>query len=467
MTNKQIALALSFALPACTFDVPDLNRPAVDQILANPTPAAVASLATGLVAGERADIAQRIGYVSELGILGRESLVLSGSDDRFVTELLNQASLDRGTPNFGGNFWVAEYANIRDANYLLDALPRVVGLADADKFAVQGFAQTMMALDFLKLINTHDLNGAAIDVDLPLGQVAPIVGRNAVFARIAKLLDDGAANLAKAGPTFPFPLGNGFNNFSTPGAFLLVNRALAGRVAVYRGLFADALTALSASFLDRGALLTLGVYHSFGNLSGDAQNSLNTTDILVHPSIISGAELQSDGVTVDARVLAKTIPVTPVTLYGETSSYGFTLYPNTDSPVAIIRNEELILLRAEANIGLGNLTAAKDDIDFIRVNSGGLKPRCPSLGLGGCVNPAINASNILDELLKQKRYSLLFEGGHRWIDARRYGRLVVSPSCPSGCALPIDQLGQHVQPAFPIPLVECDARGGACSPSGP
>src|SRR5438105_6416546 len=415
MTNRHIALALSLALPACTFDVRDLNRPAVDQILGNPTPAAVAALATGLVAGERADIAQRIGYVAELGILGRESLVLSGSDDRFVTELLNQHSLDPGTPNFGGNFWVTEYANIRDANYLLDALPKVSGLTDAEKESVRGFAKTMMALDFLKLVNTRDVNGAAIDVDLPLGQLAPIVGKDAVFARIALLLDQAQTHLAAASPAFPFPLGNGFAGFDTPPQFLLVNRALAGRVAVYRGKFTDALAALAASFLDTSAPLTLGAYHSFGNLSGDAQNSLNTTDILVHPSIISGAELQSDGVTIDKRVAAKTALVTPVTLYGETSSYGFTMYPNTDSPVAIIRNEELILLRAEANIGLGNLTPAKADIDFIRVSSGGLKPRCPSLGAGGCVNPAINAGNILDELLKQKEYSLLFEGGHRWI----------------------------------------------------
>src|SRR5207302_6719893 len=119
MTTQRLALALSLALPACTFDVGDLNRPGLDQILKNPTPAAVSALATGLIAGSRADIANRIGYVSELGILGRESLVLSGSDDRFVTELLNGVSLDPGTPNFGGNFWVAEYANIRNANLLI------------------------------------------------------------------------------------------------------------------------------------------------------------------------------------------------------------------------------------------------------------------------------------------------------------------------------------------------------------
>src|SRR5258708_6172988 len=132
MTNKHIALALSgtLVLAACDFDVHDLNRPALDTVNSNPTPALIAALATGLVAGERADIASRIGYVSELGILGRESLVLSGSDDRFVTEMLNGVSLDPSTPNFGGNFWVAEYANIRNANLLIDALPKVVGLTD-------------------------------------------------------------------------------------------------------------------------------------------------------------------------------------------------------------------------------------------------------------------------------------------------------------------------------------------------
>ncbi len=96
MTNKHIALALCgiLVLAACDFDVGDLNRPALDTVNTSPTPALIAALATGLVAGSRSDIAQRIGYVSELGILGRESYVFSGSDNRFVTELLIAPSLD-------------------------------------------------------------------------------------------------------------------------------------------------------------------------------------------------------------------------------------------------------------------------------------------------------------------------------------------------------------------------------------
>src|SRR5258708_36238211 len=101
MTNKHIALALSgtLVLAACDFDVPDLNRPALDQLNTNPTPALIAALATGLVAGSRADIAERIGYVSELGILGREPLVLSGSADRLVPEMLHRRSTHPSTPN--------------------------------------------------------------------------------------------------------------------------------------------------------------------------------------------------------------------------------------------------------------------------------------------------------------------------------------------------------------------------------
>jgi len=216
-----------------------------------------------------------------------------------------------------------------------------------------------------------------------------------------------------------------------------VNRALAARVEVYRGRFSSALTALSESFIDVTAPLSLGAYHAFGLGSGDLQNDLNTSDILVHPSIIADAETKPGGGT-DDRVTAKVTPVASVTLYGLTSDHTFKIYPSKDSPVPIIRNEELILLRAEANIGLNDVSTAATDINFIRTTSGGLAPRTD-----------LDSTNVLDELLKQKRYSLLFEGGHRWIDARRYGKLGT---------LPIDLPGQRVQTAFPIPTAETDAR---------
>src|SRR5207245_9573148 len=77
-------------------------------------------LATGLLIGARKGVTERVGLVVEWGILGREALVLTPSDPRFVNELL-QTSLDPGSNNFGGNFWVIPYSNIRGANLLLNA----------------------------------------------------------------------------------------------------------------------------------------------------------------------------------------------------------------------------------------------------------------------------------------------------------------------------------------------------------
>ncbi|MGH8545812.1 MAG: RagB/SusD family nutrient uptake outer membrane protein, partial [Gammaproteobacteria bacterium] len=168
-------------------------------------------------------------------------------------------------------------------------------------------------------------------------------------------------------------------------------------------------------------------------------NGLVRPTIYTHPSIETDAEEQTNGEP-DARFLRKVNEVAPAApLQGLTSDLQFTpLYPSPFAPVPIIRNEELILLRAEANIGLGDVVAAAEDINFIRVNSGGLAERGDLM-----------AANILDELLDQKRYSLLFEGGHRWIDMRRYGKLG---------ELPLDRPGDVVHAAFEIPIDEVLAR---------
>ena len=120
--------------------------------------------------------------------------------------------------------------------------------------------------------------------------------------------------------------------------------------------------------------------------------------------------------------------------------------PSTSAPVAIIRNEELILLRAEANLGIGtvaSINAARSDINLIRTQSGGLDP------IGGGTWIALTASQQLDELLYNKRYSLLWEFGTSWIDARNYGRLA---------QLPHDRLGDLVFPYHPWPETECSQR---------
>jgi len=103
------------------------------------------------------------------------------------------------------------------------------------------------------------------------------------------------------------------------------------------------------------------------------------------------------------------------------------------SPIPVIRNEELILIYAEANIQLNNLNEGLKAINVIR-NGHGLADYS-----GAVTQPA-----LITEMLKQRRYSLFFEG-HRWIDLRRYNLLNT---------LPLDRQGDDVWTEFPLPVTE-------------
>src|SRR4029079_2510086 len=180
---------------------------------------------------------------------------------------------------------------------------------------------------------------------------APIVAKAAVLTQIATLLDDGLTALNAGGTAFPFSLSPGFTGFTTPADFAKFNRALKARVAAYQGNYATVLTALNGSFISTTAPLTLGAYHSYSTGSGDTPNALfdpSGRAILAHPSIVTDAENKPDG-TPDARLLAKVAQLPdPHTVQGVTSDRVFSIYNSNTAPIPIIRNEELILLRAEA-----------------------------------------------------------------------------------------------------------------------
>jgi hypothetical protein len=443
LTRVVPAVAVLLFTGACKdLIVPDYNNPSLEDLANNPTPTKIIQASQGLLVGTRAGIGEQNGYVSLLGIVGRESYNFDPADPRFVTEMLI-GPLDGGSPAFGGNLFANPFRNIRNANILLGAVDKVTGMTDAEKSAVRGFAKTIQALDYLNVINTRDDLGVPLDVNIgPTDVPAPIVAKDAVFTQISTLLDDGLTAIGAGGSAFPFALSPGFSSFATPAAFTKFNRALKARVEAYRKNYPTVLTALNGSFLDTSAPLTLGAYHSYSTGSGDTQNALfdpTGRAILAHPSILTDAEAKPDG-TPDARALAKVTQLpADHTVQGVTTNLEFTIYGSNTAPIPIIRNEELILLRAEARYFTNDVSGALADINFIRTTSGGLAPR----------GPFVSDNDFVTELLKQRRYSLLFEGGHRWIDARRFGLLSTLPK-----ALPT-----HTIPSrFPFPRDECLAR---------
>ena len=417
-TNAKLSCLALVALVAvtgsCSFDIDNPNSPNI--IGENPNRSEVAATANGILIATRADMGD---WALDGGIFGREAYRFDGSDPRFVGELM-QGPLDPGSGAFGGDHWAEEYGAIRTANDLLAVIGTATALTAEEQSAVAGFAHTLQAYNFLIILDAHSQDSIPLDVSTDVtGPPAPFASNADAYARVIALLDGAVPELDAGGAAFPFALPSGFAGFNTPPTFRQFNRALRARVAVYRADFAGALAALAESFINPAGPLDGGVYMDFSAGPGDFANPLALSpqvgENFGHPSLRTGAQLQLGG-ELDQRFLDKLVtraPRSAGTPQPLNSDLGWIRYPSPNSPIPMIKNEELILLRAEANIGLNNLGPAVDDINIVRTTSGLLAPYAG----------VVDQPSLLTELLYNKRYSLLYEGGHSWIDFRRYGRL--------------------------------------------
>lgn len=434
---RAVALSLVAPLVGCSnLTVPDLNNSSIGDFQAHPSAAGADAIAVGLLRGARDGTWF---LVRTLGVFGREGYSLNVAQGDLPTYLIGPLSpgdfLVSGT-------WNQQYADLRAANILIDGLPNVTDLTGPQKEAMTGFVQTMEAFDLSQLAATRDTFGIPIAVDIdPTGSLPPIATKAQAYQHIYNLLDSAKTHLQNGGGTFPFPMPHGFSGFDTPTTFVLFNRALRARVDVTLSDYNSALTDLSASFLSTSASLSLGPEFEFSNNAGDETNSLFAPTLYAHPRLVTEAQLQPNH-SPDLRVQQKLVTVAPFTLEGVTSNLQFTLYSASDSPLPVIRNEELILLRAEANFGLGNKDAALGDINIIRQTSGGLAP----LPLSFATGPD---SAMLNEILYEKRYSLVWEGGHTWFDMRHYGLLATLPKA---------EPNHHIFQVMPYPLADCQGR---------
>jgi len=463
---------------ACrSFDVANENAPTVDQLEGNPTRAILARSATGIFTGVTGIIAgvggnDVGGEIQQYGIYGRELYNLAGNDPRETGEELRGPQDPGGR---GGAGWPNMYAHIRSINVYLRGVANSTELSEAEKRAALGFAKTIKAYHFHRLIVRTGPLGIPMDVDRAISdEPAPFVSQTDAYAAIVALLDEAKADLLAGGGVFPFVFAPGWEGFTTPADFVRFNRGLVAKVQVNRALlagcggpcFTAALTALNESFITTSSLplsLALGVYRAFDQAAGEPTNpiteNLTALRYYVHPSVAALVQNRADG-SKDLRWTTKFREGTPKVLNDLTGTIKPILYntntetssaSNLSADIPLLKNEELILLRAEANLGLGNKQAALDDINLIRVNSGGLAP--------SALTAASSNDAIITELLYNRLMSLIFEQGTRWIDARKYGRLNT---------LPLDRAGDVVHQHQIVPTAECDARGLSvpCDPLG-
>lgn len=466
-------LAGALALGACDTDltVPNYNNPSISDLQNNPTNSGVLGAATGMLIGTRQDQAL---YIRIGAVPGREGYFVDPNEGRYVRQLA------AGTPDAsdftGGSYWAVPFNAIRTGNLILSiADDSRLTFSAPERGAIKGFVKTMQALNFLQILNWREQIPIAVGVS-PEEEPAPLVSRAEAFAHIATLLDEANTDLATASGTFPFSTGSGLSQYSFNQAaeFRKFNRGLKARVEVYRATmghtatpsspanYTAALSALSASFINSTdgsrTELNRGLYFSYSSASGDLTNSNfdNSGRLIADNRNRTEAQLQAGGAR-DARLLLKQDSAqTNRVSIGLTSTERFRQYDTrpffggggSASPIPVLRNEELVLLRAEARYFTGDVPGALADLNFVRTNSGGLAP----LALADIATPA----QFITRLLYERRFSLLFEGGHRWIDHRRFGRLADINSTGSTDAA---RANDKTFSFFPLPINEQLARG--------
>ena len=418
---------------SCTVEeFSDLNGPEVGSLVEDLSRGDLQDLVGGVFYSMRVGLGN---YYDDTGVLGREFYRFSSSDPRVTADLLGRenAILDNNT-FYITTPWAARYRTVKNVNIILEALDNsTADFTDGELNATKGFLKTIKAHELLMNLNLTDENGIRLDVNDP-ENLGPIVSKSEALTAIRAMLEEGATNLAAGGDSFPFSMTAGFEGFDDPSSFLEVNKALSARVAAYQEDFPAVLNFLEDSFLDLNGDLYNGVYYVFSEDQNDLpnpvffqQNASAAGVRIVQPDFITDAE------TGDSRVPAKTsLREETITFDGLSGDYDFFVYQSRTDDVPIIRNAELILLYAEANI-YSNPDEAVKALNIIR-NAASLPD----------YSGATTEAALIDEMLMQRRYELYGEG-HRWIDARRYDILDT---------LPIDRPGDDVFTQFPIPLTE-------------
>jgi len=435
--NKQsrifvLVAALLMVLTACTFeDQTDPNGPSIEGVL---TGASVNQL-NNLVVGVESTIRNSFGIQTTASGTAAREMYLFDADPRNTANILgkNGSNLENGDFYATGP-WGGRYRAIKNANVLIQAAGNTESITAQQSSGYLGFAKTIIAYELIEVLKTY--NRARVDVSDETN-LGPVLEFDGAIAAISTLLDEANGDLGAAGSEFAFALA-GFEGFDTPATFAQFNRAVAATAALYAGNKSAAIAALNSSYFNLSGDLNLGPKHVFSQASGDATNPLfkgastveepnNGDQIIVHDSWINDAE---DG---DARVIEKAaIRPNPTSQDGLNGTHETRLYASNVSPIDLIRNEELILVYAEAQIGSNNSEAVAA-LNVIRTSAA-------LLPYGG----AETDDALTTEMLNQRRYSLWAEN-HRMFDLRRY-------NLSSG--LPIDRDGDLIYNVFPIPFSE-------------
>ena len=426
-----LIIGILFSLNSCTLDeVIDPNQPGLDVTVNNPTAQNLRLLAQGLEAKAREG---RASLITATGSIARELYDFNSSDPTTIEGLLGQegAILTGSEPQLTG-YMLDRYQAVKNADFILSGVDQSI-LSDAEKRGYKGLAYTYKGYVLLDILNLLGTNGVRIDIEDP-NNLGPFLSESDGYQALRDFLDQGFSELQ--GASFDFTFSVGFEGFNTPVTFAEFNRAIAARIAIRQGDWSGALSLLDDSFLTLDdSNLFVGPSIPYAQGGTERVNPIfkvpqqSGDQYIVHNRFIN--DIQAG----DTRINKFRLRDDPIGREGLNGTHEIALYESVESSIDHIRNEELILIYAEANIQENNFGDAVTALNIIR-NAHGLAD----------YSGAMTQDALIDEMLYNRAYSLWAEG-HAMFDLRRYNRLNLT-------FLPADRPGDIVHTQFPIPPFE-------------
>jgi len=363
-----------------------------------------------------ADNAEHVGTFQYLGQVDRNQLL---SDNTSVT-----------------NTWIAIYDAISRVNLILQKVPNVTGLTDAQKNQILGEAR------FLRALHYHNLVKLWGDVPMPLEPLdspaeAAALTRTAkadVYTQILADLTQTEQLMTTAKQARQASLG--------------AARALRARVQLYNGNYQAALDAANA-VQAMGYTLAPTFQALFTDEGTDTPEDIFRVSFTATEFNELGYYYLFDGrwevaPTADLyNAFSATDLRRPRTVGKDGSDYEGTKFPTTigAEDLHVIRFAEVVLIKAEALARLNRLPEAITEVNKIRVRA----------GLGAIpATPLPTQAALLDAISNERRLELALEGD-RWPDLIRTGRALAVLGIPANRAF---------QLLYPIPAREITVSPG-------
>lgn len=410
-----LGIMLALLLSACeSFTEVDLpsNQLTAEAVFQDPATADAALAAiyikirdTGFFRGGNNGLGSTMGcYTDELDFYGGAT----DSGNYFYT---NNLLASNGTIS---SWWADAYQIIYSANAVIQGVAGSQGLSPEQKQSLTGEALFLRALVHFHLVNLYGPVPYCTTTDYRQNMQVSRTPTDQVYAQLI-------ADLTAAVDALP----EGYSNTEKVRANKAVARALLARVYLFNQNWAEAAQLATSVITDANgftlaedldAVFLKESSETIWQLSPAAQGQ-NTEDgahfiftTTPPPTVALTSGLIAAFETGDLRKEHWTAALgTDQAQYYYAYKYKQRGLTSTSMEYQVLfRLAEQHLIRAEANIRLGNLSVAAADINLIRQRAG-LSP-----------TTAVSQQQLLDVLLHERRVELFTEQGHRFMDLKRF-----------------------------------------------